>query len=175
MQPHDAARKRPTSIVPSSTRGPGARAESLPRGIAKQHGRACEQRDEYPMHQDDLHGAGGVWHQEGDRAYHGLRQRRHEQRACQSTRLKARDERADASDGEHPDIQDVGAVVVLYPDEAGGSGERKAESNRYAVVLWTCIGPPRWSRQRSRVVNAGGKRTPHRPSYKVLDSIKSGA
>ena len=45
-----------------------------------------------------------------------VRQRRREQRASQSTRLEARDDCTNESDGEHPDMQQVGGVVVLNPD-----------------------------------------------------------
>src|SRR5687768_2289951 len=75
------------------------------------------------MQEEDLQGAGGVWQLEGDRADQRLRQRRREQRTSQSSRLEARADRTDESDGEHPDIQQVGRVVVLDPDEAGGSVE----------------------------------------------------
>ena len=103
------------------------------------------------MQDHDLHGAGRVGQLEGDRADHGLRQRRREQCASQSARLQSRDDRADESDREHPDVQQVGGIVVFNPDEAGSNVEqaiRNAAVNarpaaiRYAVLLGSGIGSP---------------------------------
>ena len=49
-----------------------------------------------------------------------LSERRREQRACHSMWPEARDDGTDESDGKHPDIHQVGELVLI-PDDANGS------------------------------------------------------
>ena len=122
-----------------STLRPCARGSSLPRSISKQPGRSEKQRDEEPIETQDLaHGAiRGLVHP-SDQRDHGdqrLSERRREQRACHSMWLEARDDGTDDSDGEHPDIHQVGAIAITpedangtdHPDEEEWRSERKAD------------------------------------------------
>ena len=102
----------------------------LARSMPKEPGRSDEERDEEPVQPEDL----------GDRADRGLvlssdqrdhgdqrlSERHREQRACHSPWLKARDDGADDSDGEHPDIHQVGGVARL-PDDPNGKDQPDEE------------------------------------------------
>ena len=76
--------------------------------------------------------------QPGDQRDHGdqrLSERRREQRACHSMWLEARDYGTDDSDGEHPDIHQVGGIAISpedanstdHPDEDECCRERNAD------------------------------------------------
>src|SRR5215210_2201227 len=102
-----------------STLRPCARGSLLPRSIPKQQRRSAKQRDEEPVQGQELYRPAPRGAQPCDHGYQRLSERRREQRACHSVWPEARDDGTDDPDGEHPDIHQVGEVV-LGPDDANG-------------------------------------------------------
>ena len=122
-----------------------ARGRLLPRRIPKQQRRSDKQRDEEPSQPQDLYRRAPREDQPEDQHDHGdqrLRERRREQRACHSGWPQARDDGTDDPDGEHPDIQHVGVVVLtpMMPTAPVNQTRRNAAAsatptaNRYAIL-----------------------------------------
>src|SRR5215213_1185725 len=108
-----------------STLLPRARGSLLPPSIPKQQRRSDELRDEEPVQgQDPQDPRRAPRAQSEDKRDHGdkrLGERRGEQCACHPVWPEARDDGTDDPDAEHPDIYQVGSVVLI-PDDANGTG-----------------------------------------------------